>query len=226
MKNFKFNHIIALFVIYSMAICPITAQSNLNFSMKGGFFAGEMSLNPSLEVVHNGRQSFEIGSGSVSMAFSLPIVKKFRLGAEVGLNHLNEFFDKTITFSTGSSVAYLGYYRINQAFAVLVPEYRILPWFFVNAGGGYYTDFNSSFTNGSTFTSGGSRNDITGQTAKREKSVGGFIGVGACPNVTKDLAILAELRLVGSPNGSDSPDRLNVGYSGVNISIGLMYKPR
>jgi hypothetical protein len=226
MKILNFNYIIAFFVVFSMAICSITAQSNLNFCIKGGTFAGKMSINSSLKVVDNGRAAFDTGTGSIAMAFSSPISKKFRLGAEMGMNTLTEFFDKKITFSDNTTSSYLGYYRINQSFVALVPEYRIFNWLYANAGAGLYFDNFSSFTNGYLRTSGGTSVDLTGQSAKRERSLGAFIGVGACPNITKELALLAEVKYLSCSPSSDSGGNLGVGFNVININIGLMYKPR
>jgi hypothetical protein len=226
MKNFKFNHVIAFFVIFSMAMNTIKAQSNLNFCMKGGIFAGGISISKSVNAVTNEKSFNEPGSGSVAAAFSLPIVKKFRLGAEMGINTVDSYFDKTVTTNFSGTLKYQGHYKINQAFIAIAPEYRIKPWLYVNAGGGFYNDFNSSFTSGRLSSNSGTDIDLTGQQYRREYSFGSFVGVGFCPNITNEMALLAEIKYLScSPSGL-SDENLAFGLNVVNINIGIMYKPK
>jgi hypothetical protein len=211
-------------------ICLFTnlasAQSVLNFCMKGGILAGGIAISKSVKAVTNEKSFNEPGSGSVAAAFSLPIVKKFRLGAEIGINTVSSFFDKTITTSFSGALNYQGYYKINQAFMAIAPEYRIKPWLYVNAGGGFYNDFNSSFTSGRITTTGSTNIDLTGQQYRREFSFGSFVGVGFCPNITKEMALLAEVKYLScSPSGL-SDENLAFGLNVVNINIGIMYKPK
>jgi opacity protein-like surface antigen len=223
MKNFKFNHLIAVFVIYSMAICSLTAQSNLNFSMKGGPLLATMKFAAGQTKIGGEEPFVQPGGSTMAMAFNVPVYKKFRIGSEIGFNTVENSFYKKIYGKDYNAV-----YKINQAYLALVPELRILKWLYANAGVGFYSDFNSSIVRGFILDVSQSPaiTNVTGETFKRDNSLGYFFGVGVCPNITKDLAVLAEVRFVGSPTGATSNERVNVGYTGGSFSIGLMYKPR
>lgn len=216
-----------------IVLCLLTngliAQTTLNLSMKAGYLTGKESVKyDNKNFVDNGGVQ-QSGSGSISMAFSLPVKNNFRLGAEIGINSFETSFDYDFNFSPTYASRYLGHYRINQAYFAIVPEYRILKSLFVNAGAGYYADFNSSFANGSRFSPtplGVDIEDISGWDYKRYNALGYFFGAGFCPNITKELALLAELRYTASPASTDSPDQIGIGYHAVIFNVGLMFKPK
>jgi hypothetical protein len=223
MKFFKFNQIIPLFAICLMTINEITAQNNLHFSMKGGPLVATMKFAVGQKEIGGDEPTFKPGATTMAMAFNLPLYKRFRIGSEIGFNSLENSFSKEIYGSN-----YIGRYKINQVYFAIVPELTIYKWIYANAGIGFYADFDSEVKNGLAFNTSQSPStrDITGESFKRNKLFGYFFGVGICPNITKDLAVLAEIRFVGNPNGATSSDWVNVGYSGGNFNIGLMYKPR
>lgn len=203
------------------------AQSSLNLGIKTGFLKGKQEVKyDNKNFTDNGTRQ-ESGSGSMSIAFSLPLKHNFRLGAEIGMNTFETFFNYNFNFTPTYTTNYLGHYRINQGFVAIVPEYRIFKSLYVNAGAGYYADINSNFSNGIRISQdGGGIEDITGWDLKRFNSLGYFFGVGFCPNITKELAFLAEIRYTASPVSTDSPDQIGVGYHAVNFNVGLMYKPK
>jgi hypothetical protein len=216
----------------TLLICTIcctflTAQSDLNISMKGGILSGDLTFgSKNITFSDNGGTNRQ-GNGSVAMAFSQPIRSKFRLGAEVGLNTYTQLADVDINFGTQATFRYLGDYTINQAYFAVVPEFRPLHWLFVNAGLAYSPDLNSNFTSG--FRSGGSivsSEDISGLDFRRFAPFAYFAGAGICPRLTKSLAVLAELRFTSSPASTDSPDQIAFGYRAFGFNLGLMYRPQ
>jgi len=200
------------------------SQNQLNFSMKAGALSGKPNINSKEDSYHSAKKTRDGGS-SFSMAFSLPIKNKFRLGAELGINTFNPTIDGTIIYGGESSTYFSGRYSINQAYLAIVPEYRINNMLFVNAGLGFVNDINSAFKSGYRVSAGGNE-DISGWEFDRAEAVGYFVGLGLCPNITDNLSFLVEVRFMGSPADISKDFKLEMGYNALNINIGLMYKPK
>lgn len=218
----------ALPVFFFLLVGMLNAQS-LNFSMTGGMLLGNEKIQYKNGTVKKNSSAQQNGSGSVALAFSLPLKKSLRLGAEVGWNTFETSLDYDIQFLPTSTVKYDGRYQINQVYFAVVPEYRLLKFLFVNAGIGYFPDVNSRFTSGERFLPGDLGNtieNITGTNFKRENAIGYFAGLGICPNITKNLAFTANIRYTSSPVSTDSPDQIGLGFNSVNFNVGLMYKPK
>lgn len=201
--------------------------AQLNLSMK----AGSLYANRDINYANGGLRKNDISQrsgSSMAMAFSVPVKGKFRLGAEIGLNNISNFFDFTVPFTPTFVSTYRGYYRINQAYFAIVPEFRPIKSLYINAGAGFYHEIIRQFTSGYRSTPndlGVDTEDITGWELGQGQNTGYFIGAGFCPNLTKELALLLELRYTGSPAGVAN-DQIYVGYNAIGFNIGLMYKPK
>jgi opacity protein-like surface antigen len=213
---------------FSLTLCLLTnvllAQSDFNLTMKAGALRGNEAVKYNNNSFTDNGSSNQDG-GCLSIAFSVPVKKSFRIGTEIGVNNFNTFMDYDFRFTPDINTSYLGYYRINQAYLALVPEYRITKFLYINAGVGYYADLTSQFTSGIRINSGQTE-DLTGWDYKRHNAVGYFVGAGLCPNITKELALLGEVRYTGCPVSTDSPDQIGISYNAFSFSIGLMYKPK
>ncbi len=218
----RINIVLAFFGLIAI---QAAAQSPLNISMKFGLLYGKEDIESKNISAHDRDSYADQPNTNISLAFSLPVKSKFRLGAEFGLISFKSFVIYDFTYPSGVIENVNGRYRINQAYLALTPEYRPLGWVFLNAGAGLYSDFNSNFTAG-TRTFGTDVGNITGLEYKRHNSFGYFVGAGICPNITKELAVLGEVRYTGSPASIGSPDQIGIGYGALNFNIGLMFKPR
>jgi opacity protein-like surface antigen len=213
------------FTILCLLSLQTFAQNQLNFSMKAGALSGKPKLT-SKEDKYDPAKKTRDGGSSFSMAFSLPIKNKFRIGAELGFNNFNPDIDGNILYEGQFSNYFKGSYSINQTYLVIVPEYRIKDVLFVNAGLGFVKDITSAFTSGYRLNSGNTEDDIRGWEFKRDEAIGYFVGLGICPNLTDNLALLGEIRFAGSPANLSNDFAIQMGYTALNINIGLMYKPK
>ncbi len=203
------------------------AQSSLNLTMKAGTLYARHDINYANGGLRKNDVSQRSG-GNIAMAFSLPVKGKFRLGAEIGLTNISSFLDFTVPFTPTALSTYRGHYRSNQAFFAVAPEYRPIKSLYINAGAGFYNELISQFSSGERSTPndlGVDIEDITGWELSRGQNVGYFVGLGFCPNLTKDLAFLLELRYTSTPAGS-SNDHIYLGYNALGFNVGLMYKPK
>lgn len=214
-------------LIFTALFLTTASFAQLNFSMKAGTCYARHDINFGGGGLRKDDDSQRSG-GSMAMAFSVPVKGKFRLGAEIGLNNIGTFFDFTVPFTPTSESTYFGHYRTNQAYFAVAPEFRPIKSLYINAGAGFYNEIISQFTSGERTTPtdlGLEIEDITGWEIGRGESVGYFVGVGFCPNLTKELAFLLELRYTSSPAGS-SNDQIYIGYNAIGFNVGLMYKPK
>ena len=216
---------LSIFVVFCLLSFQSFSQANLNLSMKLGLLKGkEVVQSKNIGIYDSGSYEDEANS-NVSLAFSLPIKGKFRLGAELGLLSFRSFLDYNFTYENKAVERFKGRYKINQAFVAIVPEYRITKWIYINGGAGLYSDFNSHFTSGNR-TLGATSNNITGLEYKRSNSFGYLVGLGICPNITNELAVLGEIRFTGSPASIEAADNIGIGYRAFNFNLGLMFKPK
>jgi hypothetical protein len=218
-KYFLFTTLLTLFC------SSIFAQSGFNFGMKASTLLGAIRIqyqNGTVTKNEDGRQS----GGTVNMAFSVPLKGKFRLGGELGINSFTNYLDYNIRLNSTLGVDYLGTYRINQAYFAIVPEFRPTRWAYINAGGGYYGDFNSHFIDGTRQLDGSSREDLTGFELERGQMAGFFVGIGIMPNMTKQLALQLDIRYTSCPPINSNPDRIGTGYNAIGFGLGLVYKPQ
>jgi hypothetical protein len=103
------------FFCFFLTASVLSAQGKLNLSMKAGPLFGEVlfqSKNTEIKKVDGSAQD---GNGTVAVAFSVPIAKKFWLGAEVGINKLEELVKVDFVFDPQNIRSHFGRYRINQA---------------------------------------------------------------------------------------------------------------
>lgn len=201
------------------------AQTTLNLALKAGLLRGEEIIK-SKNISSYDRGTYEDNANSnLSLALSLPITAKFRLGAEFGLLSFRTFLDYNLTYTNNATERFQGRYKINQAFVAFVPEYRFTHWLYFNSGAGLYSDFNSHFTSGDR-TLDGNSSSLIGLEYKRKNVFGYFFSAGICPNITKEIAVLGEVRFTGSPVGNQIIDNIGIGYYAFNFNIGLMYKPK
>ncbi len=213
-----------LLVIFCFLAINGFSQNQLNLSMKAGALSGKPKIT-SKEDRYDPAKKTRDGGSSFSMAFSLPIKNKFRIGAELGFNNFNPDIDGNIVYEGQFPTYFRGSYSINQTYLAIVPEYRIKDVLFVNAGLGFVKDISSAFRSGYRASSG-IEVDIRGWEFKRDEAIGYFVGFGICPNLTDNLAWLAEIRFMGSPADLSKDFAIQMGYNALNINIGLMYKPK
>jgi len=214
----KFQSKFLLPLFCSLAINSF-AQTSMNLSLKAGLLRGrEIVKSKDIDTHDIGSYKGDANS-NFSIASSFPLKRNFRLGAEIGLIYFKSFIDYRFTYADNSIEDYNGRYQINQAFLTIIPEYRIIDWWYINAGAGLYWDYNSYFKSG-TRTGGSS---IAGLKFKRNIPFGAFIGTGFCPNLTKELGLLAEVRYTVSPASISAPERVGIGYGAVNFNVGLMF---
>jgi hypothetical protein len=215
-----------IIILLSFMTCSLHGQTNLNASLKAGLLHGYLHMQ-SKDVSTYDISSYEDEPNfNFSMGASIQMKDKFRLGAEFGLTSYRHFFIYNFNRKDGVTERYDGLYRIQQASLSIVPEYRLLKWFYLNAGTGLYWDYNSYFTSGTRNINTGMPEIINGYSLKRAYPIGYFVGMGICPNISKELAVLGEVRFTGSPATINSPEDVGIGYQAFNFNIGLMYKPR
>ncbi len=216
------NKLISVLFFACLAI-QLTAQTKLNFNMKVGSFFGETDVENRSGHFKINEESHKSTNGSISLAFSLPIKGKFRLGAEIGHN----FYETLLDANASPVHNYLGYYQINQAYFAFVPEFRILDFLYIQAGTGFFKDYNSNYTSGIGIrTEPFETFDLTGMSQGRVNSYGYFLGVGLCPNITKEFAMLLDVRWLNCPAATDSPEQVGIGFAGTIVNLGFAYKPK
>ena len=215
---------------FSLTLCMLTnallAQSDFNLTMKGGLLLGDEKVAYNNNSFNRNTSSLR-KSGSLSVAFSVPLKKSFRLGAEIGVNNFQTLLDYEFNFSPTFKSTYIGDYRINQAYFAVVPEYRLAEYLYVNAGVGYFTELTSQFIDGSRLNLTSTSfeiEDIAGWDYKRSNTVGYFFSLGLCPNITKNLALLVEARYTNSPVKTNSSDIIGISYHAFIANFGLMFK--
>jgi len=195
------------------------SQSPLNLSMKIGLLYGKEIVQSKNISTHDRASYSDEPNSNISIAFSLPLKSKLRLGAELGHHSFDTFIDYEFNYQTNSTAVYKGLYKIDQVYIAIVPEYRIFNWAYLNAGAGFYSDYNSYFSDG-TRSSGTDITNITGLKYKRQYPFGFFAGAGICPKITKEMAVLAEVRYTRSPASIENADRIGIGYGLLTLMLG------
>lgn len=204
----------------------LNAQSGLNMFMKTGFLIGKMDVANPENLYTQKKETRDENTGSLSLGFSLPIKNNFRFGTEIGYNTFGTFLELTDASSSIGVTTSSGHYRFNQLYFAFVPEYRILKSLYINAGTGFVSDFSESYTSGYRISPNNPIENIQGYSYGRANHFHYFAGVGFCPNITNELALLAEVRYVGNPANAGSPEATSFGFNAFNLNFGIMYKPK
>lgn len=211
-----------LVIFFCFLAVQAFGQTSMNIGIKAGLLTGRELISSKLVETYDLGSYDDEANFNVSVPFSFPIKHNFRVTAEIGVLSFRSFLDYDFRYPTNVTELIKGRYRINQAFVAVGPEYRLFNWAYVNVGAGVYHDFNSYFTSGTR----NSTDNITGLEYKRNNPFGYYAGLGICPNITKELAVLGEVRFTSSPASIKSNDDISIGYYAFNFNIGLMYKLR
>jgi hypothetical protein len=204
-----------------------SAQNGLNLAIKTGSMGSfeKIAFNGSQLDIKRGQES----SGAMAISMSLPVKGKFRLGAEFGMQSLGLSMDyKQVLF--GNRVTwYRGSYRVVNLYTALIPEYRPVEWFYIQAGMGYFPEIYSQYTNGLSFETidGVSvSTDLVGLELYRYNTAGYLAGFGLCPRVNKSLCLQLEVRYMSLPAGKSGEQRTTLGYNSLRLTVGLLYNPK
>ena len=204
----------------------VSSQTKLNIGLKVGLLRFSNEIVQTKEIgSYDSYSSEDQPNYNFAGSFSLPVNNKFRLGAELGVISYGTFLDYYFTYPDNTRERFNGRYQIDQLFLAFTPEYRFTNWWYVNGGAGLYYDYNSAFTDG-TRSIGSNEVNITNLEYKRSIPFGFFAGTGICPNITKELALMGEVRYTRSPASIKSPTDVGIGYGAFNFNVGLMFKPR
>jgi hypothetical protein len=198
----------------------LNAQSNYNLTLRCGLIQGHALVESRYVGISQVESSDDDPNANFSVAFSLPVKGRFRLGAETGIIQYRSFISQNYNHQIVEGAKLYGNYRISQYFFAVVPEYRFKDWFYVQGGLGLFLDYNSYFQYG-TISTEMEEIDISGDEHKRATPAGYFLGLGICPKITQNMSFLAEARHIGCPPSIKSGEELSVGYSGFNYNIGL-----
>lgn len=204
----------------------LSSQSSLNVGLKTGLQMGYLDVESQDIFARNVESYRRTPNYYFAVSPSWLVKPKFRLGAELANTTFYHYFIYDLTGQDGIALRYNGRYRISQFNLSIVPEYRPVDWGYLNAGLGLSIDYRSHFTDGTRGNAQVPAENITGTEFKRSLPMSAFIGIGLCPNITDELAVLAEMRFNASPGAINSANDIGVGYYALNINIGLMYKLR
>lgn len=161
---------------------------------------------------------------SATVHTKLHLKSGFWVGAASGLNStISNVHFVMYPNVPKEELTYWGAYRVNQYYVAVIPEYHILEkWVYVNAGVGFFGNFDRQFTRGSLNREPAGL-EGSGESFARKNYWGYCLGVGICPPINNNLSLILEGNLFRAIRGPET-NAVVLEHHYSNINIGFAFK--
>ncbi len=205
----------------------------VNVQIKAGYLASQIDYSWETPVTQTGSNK---GRPTFALSVDGQIYKGFYLGAELGTCSYLHSIDFSYTRTDPSFTAtdkYLGWYKQEQVYLTLNPQYRFGPskLFVVGCGMGVYNNYVNAFSNGYRSTTitkpqvSNSTENLDGKDyLSPNTTVGGFINAVVNPKLDK-IGLVFEVRYVFNDytRGQTTSVKPDVRFNSLALLAGLSF---